>query len=73
MNSCTMHKTKGEYMKLNDVYDYYGGNWAFAMRQLCMARCSYSYWLNIKCIPYSTQLKIQLATNGKLKAERYVD
>jgi PhoPQ-activated pathogenicity-related protein len=21
-------------MKLNDVYDYYGGNWAFAMREL---------------------------------------
>jgi hypothetical protein len=60
-------------MTINDVYEFYGENWAHSMRRLGMAKMSYRYWLRIGTIPRQTQYKIETLTDGKLLVTKNVD
>ena len=54
-------------MTANDVYEFYGENWAEAMRSLGMGRSSYRYWLKVGVVPRTTQYKIEALTKRKLR------
>lgn len=56
-------------MTLQEIYDHYHRNWNFAMRELGMSPTGYIRWLRAKCIPISTQRKIEAVTQGALKAD----
>jgi len=60
-------------MTINDVYEHYDRNWQLAMRELGLSRSAYSHWQMKGRVPFFTQKRISLITNGKLKAEKYVD
>jgi len=60
-------------MTINEVYVYYGENWAESMRRMGLARMSYRYWMRIGGIPRQTQYKIQKLTDGELKVTPHVD
>ena len=57
-------------MTPKDIIDFFGGNQADAARQLNCTRAIVSYWEKQGCVPVSTQLKIEVATRGKLKADK---
>ncbi len=56
-------------MTINEVYDYYYRNWQYACRQLKLGKNTYQYWKKKNYIPISTQIRIEKATNGELKAD----
>jgi len=60
-------------MTANDVYTFYGESWSRAMKELSLSRSAYSNWIKIGRIPNFTQKRIQIWTEGKLKADKNVD
>lgn len=55
-------------MTINEVYVYFGKNWAECMRECNFSPYAYRYWLENSYIPMSTQIKIEHYTDGELKA-----
>ena len=54
-------------MKITDVYNYFNHSWSRAMRELGFSRSAYSNWIKLGSIPESTQVRIELITQRKLK------
>lgn len=56
-------------MKLSQVYMYYGGSWANVANVLGLTRAAIHKWVKQGFIPLSAQKKIEMVSNGELKAE----
>lgn len=56
-------------MTPQDIISFFGSQ-AEAGRQLGVTRAIVSYWEKRNIVPVSTQLKIEVATRGKLKADK---
>ncbi len=56
-------------MTPQDIVLFFGSQ-AEAGRQLGVTRAIVSYWEKRNIVPVSTQLKIEVATRGKLKADK---
>jgi hypothetical protein len=57
-------------MTIKEVHRYFGGNWSLAMRQLNLGNNTHFYWRKKGVIPMGSQVRIEHATGGKLKAKK---
>ncbi len=56
-------------MKIDEVHEFFEGNWTKAMRGLKLGVNTYQHWIKIGYIPMPAQIKIQKTTKGKLLAD----
>ncbi len=56
-------------MTIEQVYKYGGYNWSHAMRLLNLGNNTYQSWQRLNYIPMATQRRIELNSNGDLKAD----
>jgi hypothetical protein len=56
-------------MTSDDVHKHFKNNWSDAMRKLGFSQNAYQNWLKIGYIPVATQIRIEEATNYKLKSD----
>lgn len=56
-------------MKIIEVYEYYGRNWARISRELGLGVRTPYYWRQTGYIPYRAQVMIEKFTNGALIAD----
>lgn len=56
-------------MTHQEVREVYYGNWALAMRELKLSCYTYVKWVKQNYIPMPTQIRIEIVSGGKLKAD----
>jgi len=56
-------------MNVTQLHEFYNKNWSHMSRELNLGKNTYQTWVRNGYIPIPTQIKIEKATKGKLKAD----